>query len=186
MPTVDVKKTFVPFFVLILMATLAFGQKDIESEVMEAFNRHEIGALLSHTHMRAGEVEGESRKRLSLPSFSIFYNFHIDPKWSVGLHTDFVAEQFVAQSLGGGKSIERERPIAPALMVGFKPGEHFTFLVGGGADIDPEETLGLIRIDSEYGLELGNEWEFIVALGYDIRIDAFDSFQLGLGVSKRF
>ncbi|WP_090298397.1 hypothetical protein [Flagellimonas zhangzhouensis] len=180
------KKIIVPFLVLVLMTSFVFGQEENENEGMEAFKHHEIGALLSHTHMRAGELEGESKKRLSLPSFSIFYNYHFDPKWSVGLHTDFVVEQFVAQSLGGGKSIERERPIAPALMVGFKPGEHFTFLIGGGADIDPEETLGLIRIDSEYGLELRNEWEFIVALGYDIRIDAYDSFQLGLGVSKRF
>ncbi len=186
MPTRKVKNTFVPFLFLVLMAFSGFGQDEMEREGMEAFKHHEIGALLSHTHMRAGEVEGESKKRLSLPSFSIFYNYHLNHKWSVGLHTDFVTEQFVAQSLGGGKSIERERPIAPAIMVGFKPGKHFTFLVGGGADIDPEETLGLIRIDSEYGLEIGNDWEFIMALGYDMRIDAFDSFQLGLGISKRF
>ncbi len=175
-------QVFLTIIFLILVCLSAQAQEEQESKL---FKHHQIGVLLGHTHMRAGEGEG-SKSRLSLPSFSLAYNYYFNEKWSVGLHTDFVAEQFVAQSLGGGQSVERERPVAPAVMVGYKPGEHFTFLLGGGVDIDPEETLGLIRLDTEYGFELANEWEFVVALGYDIRIDAFDSFQLGVGVAKKF
>jgi len=179
------KKYFFSLSVFLLVFSFAKGQEENEGLGSEEFKHHQIGLLLGHTHMRAGE-EIESKNRLSLPSFTLYYNYFFNERWSVGLHTDLVTEQFVAQSLGGGEAVERERPIAPAVMLGYKPGEHFTFLAGGGVDIDGEETLGLIRIDAEYGLEIINEWEFVVALGYDIRIDAFDSFQLGVGVAKKF
>ena len=174
---------FLSLFILATSPILA--QEENEELRSEEFKHHQIGLLLGHTHMRAGE-EIESKSRLSLPSFTLYYNYYFNETWSLGLHTDLVTEQFVAQSLGGGDAVERERPVAPAIMLGYKPVEHFTFLVGGGVDIDGEETLGLIRLDTEYGLEIINEWEFVVAFGYDIRIDAFDSFQLGVGIAKKF
>ncbi|MFV0565979.1 MAG: hypothetical protein ACK5NB_09120 [Flavobacteriaceae bacterium] len=166
------------------VSTIGFAQ---ETETLtEAFGHHQIGVLLAHTHMRAGEVNA-SKNRLSVPSFTLFYNYRFNETWSLGLHTDFVAEQFVAQSIDGeGDAIERERPVAPAIMLGFKPGKHFTFLVGGGVDIDAEETLGLVRMDVEYGLEITKGWEFIAALGYDMRFGGYDSFQLGVGMAKGF
>lgn len=165
---------------------LLLAQEEIKNEELKEFKHHQIGMLLGHTHMKAG-FEDASSDRLTVPSVSLFYNYRFNERWSLGLHTDFVTEQFVAQSLDGeGEAVERERPIAPALMFGYKPSKHFTFLLGGGVDIDKEETLGLIRLDAEYGLEIMNEWEFVATLGYDIRIDAFDSFQLGVGIAKGF
>ncbi len=175
------------FFIFFFVSLFVSAQEEYKDhENFESFKHHQIGMLLGHTHMRAGDLES-SKDRLTVPSVSLFYNYHFNEKWSLGLHTDFVAEQFIAQSLDGeGEAVERERPVAPAIMLGYKPGKHFTFLLGGGVDIDKEETLGLIRLDAEYGLEIINEWEFIAALGYDIRIDAFDSFQLGVGIAKSF
>ncbi|WGH76182.1 hypothetical protein P8625_03160 [Tenacibaculum tangerinum] len=71
-------------------------------------------------------------------------------------------------------------------MVGFKSGEHFTFMFGGGVDIDTIESLGLLRVDVEYGLEIKNNWEFIASLGYDFRFDNYGSLQFGVGLAKSF
>ncbi len=172
--------------VLGVSTTLSAQETGTEHASEETFKHHQIGALLAHTHMRAAEVES-SKNWLAVPSFTLFYNYHFNEKWALGLHTDFVTEQFIAKSLDGeGEAIERERPIAPALMLGYKPGKHFSFLLGGGVDIDKEETLGLLRLDVEYGLEIINGWEFVAAFGYDIRFNAFDSFQLGVGIAKSF
>lgn len=171
----------------LLVFALAFSHSIILGQERENENKtHQIGMLLGHTHMRSGEVDASS-KRLSLPSTTLFYNYHFNETWSLGLHTDFVAENFVAESLTGeGRSVERTRPVAPAIMVGFKPSEHFTFLLGGGLDVAKEETLGLLRFDVEYGLEIKNGWEFLTTIGYDARFDAYDSFQLALGIAKGF
>lgn len=150
-----------------------------------AFKKNQIGALLAHTHMRQGDVNSKNN-RLSLPSFTIFYNYHFNENWSLGLHTDFLAEQFIVQYDDAEETIERKRPVAPAIMLGYKPGEHFTFLFGGGVDTDKEETIGLLRIDLEYGLEIRNGLEFVGTLGYDKRIDAYGSLQIGVGLAKAF
>ncbi len=177
------KKYCLLVFVLTFSHSIILGQ---EGENEKETKRHQVGVLLGHTHMRSGEVDASS-KRLSLPSTTLFYNYHFNEKWSLGLHTDFVAENFVAESLTGeGNSVERTRPVAPAIMVGYKPGEHFTFLFGGGIDIAKEETLVLLRFDVEYGLEIKDGWEFITTLGYDARFDAYDSLQLGVGIAKSF
>lgn len=169
---------------LVLSSQLVYSQD--QREFNEEFHNHQVGVLLGHTFMKTPEVNASS-KRLAVPSFTIFYNYHFNEKWSLGLHTDFVTENFVAESiLGEGNSVERTRPVAPAIMVGYKPGEHFTFLFGGGIDIAKEETLGLLRFDVEYGLEIKNGWEFITTLGYDARFDAYDSLQLGIGIAKSF
>ena len=82
--------------------------------------------------------------------------------------------------------LERELPIAPALMGLYKPGEHFTFMLGVGEEFAEEEDLFLIRGEVEYGLELPNEFELGAAIGYDVRFDAYDSWVLAVGVSKLF
>jgi hypothetical protein len=48
------------------------------------------------------------------------------PKFAIGLHTDFIAETFkVEKDLESGENevLERSFPIAPALVVIYKPGE---------------------------------------------------------------
>lgn len=174
----------------ILMVALAITLSKLNAQTVDNYEKeekprhHQFGVLLGHTHMREGE-ENNSGKRLSLPSSTLFYNYHLNEKWFLGLHIDFVVENFVAQPISGeGGSVERKKPIAPAIMGGFKPGKHFSFLVGGGIDTDKEETLALIRFDTEYGLDIARGWEFVATFGYDLRINAFDSFQLGVGMSK--
>ena len=145
---------------------------------------HQVGLLLAHTNLREGNVNS-GNSRISVPSFNLFYNYHFNQNWMLGLHTDFVTEQFIVESFeSSDKIIERKRPIAPAIMLGYKPSEHFT--LGGGIDIDGDETLSLMRCDIEYGLAIKRGWEFVAAFGYDIRFSAFDSFQLGVGVARGF
>lgn len=182
-------KTKSIFFYLLLLffsGSVALQAQE-EGEKMESeFSHHQLGVLLAHTNLRDGNIDSD-KNRITVPSYTIFYNYRFNEKWMLGLHTDIVFEQFITQpSDEEAETIERERPIAPAIMVGYALNEHFTFLVGGGWDIDKEETLNLIRFDLEYGLEIRNGWEFGATFGYDARIDAFDSFQIGVGISKNF
>ena len=76
--------------------------------------------------------------------------------------------------------------MASALVVGFKAGTHFTYQFGLGGEFAKEENFFLTRTGVEYGLELPNEWEFIANFIYDIKWNAYDSFVMGIGVSKSF
>ncbi len=170
--------------VMTILIFLSIGSSLLAQD-QDDFEHNQIGLLLAHTHMREGGVSS-GNDRLSVPSFTLFYNYRFNEKFSLGLHTDFIAEQFIVESSGDEEIIERKSPIAPAIMFGYKPGEHFTFLIGGGIDSDSEETLTVMRFDIEYGLEIKDGWEFVSALGYDIRFNAYNSLQFGVGLSKAF
>ncbi len=176
------KNFFYYFTFLCFVGHCTFAQENTPSE--EKFDHNQFGYVIAHTWQKNGK-EGKSGI-YSIPSSTVYYNYRFNEKWSLGLHTDLVTEDIITKSVSGDETIERGHPVAPAIMLGFKPEEHFTFLFGVGADIAKEETLALSRFDLEYGLEIRNGWEFVGAAGLDYRFNSYLSFQFGLGIAKSF
>src|SRR5690606_7916175 len=109
------------------------------------------------------------------------------PQWAIGLHSDIVIENFEIEQSGEGEAeeaLERSYPLASALMGIFKPGEHLVLLLGAGGEFAKEETLFLIRAGLEYGWELPGDWELGLSLMNDLKVDAYNSWTLGVGISK--
>ena len=184
------------FFILLQLATFtSYAQEheaehatELEREEGEHFHHHQIGAMIGHAHIYQGS-HTDGKKWLVVPMVSLNYNYWINKTWGIGLHTDFILETYEVHEEGEDGEInilERELPIAPALMAAYKPGEHFTFMLGVGEEFAKEEDLFLIRGEVEYSLELPKAFEFGAAVGYDIRFDAYDSWVLAVGLSKMF
>ncbi len=176
--------------ILLLCISVPSSSLAQESETSEPKKetRHQLGFVLSHTQLRSEEATTGSGL-YTVTSETFFYNYHISEKWFVGLHTDITNEQFEAVIQTDDRDIDsivRKRPIAPALMLGYKPSEHWSLMLGGGADIDEDESLGLIRLDVEYSAELPRDWEFLISVGFDFRVDAYSTLSYGLGVGKNF
>lgn len=103
------------------------------------------------------------------------------------MHTDFITETFkVEKNLESGEHeiVERSFPVAPAIMGFYKPTEHWSFGLGMGAEFEKEENYVLNRIAVEYGAEIRNGWEVFGVLQYDVRWKAYDTWTIGLGISK--
>ena len=183
--------------ILLLLASLtAFGLSYGQHEPAVRGGEHEagfkphhsLGILIGHTHVFKGRDAAGNRKVLSLPSWGIDYNFMFKPKWGIGFHTDIIVETFeVEKHLEGGghdEVVERTRPVAPALMGLYKPNHHWTLMFGAGMEYAKEETFFLNRAGAEYAAELAKGWEVFGALNYDFRWKAYDTWSIGLGVSK--
>lgn len=148
---------------------------------------HSIGINIGHEHSFSGVDENGNRKMVGLPYWGLDYNFQFAPKFAIGLHTDFVTESFkVEKNLesGGDEVVERSFPIAPAVMGFYKPTEHWSFGIGMGGEFEKEENYVLNRLAVEYGAEIRNGWEVFGALQYDFRWNAYDTWTIGLGISK--
>lgn len=151
----------------------------------EEFKRHKVLMSLSHTHVPAGvDVDGK-KNWITLPSVGLDYDFRITERWGIGLHTDMVVENFKYESEESAV-YERSRPIALVLVGSHRFGEHLMLIAGGGIELAKEENFSLIRLGLDYGWELPKEWELAVSLMNDFKIDAYDSWVLGLGVGKSF
>ena len=163
--------------------TVPEGKNATEQE--SSVSRHSIGISINHARVFSGRDELGNNKKLSLAAWAIDYNYHLNPKWAIGLHTDIIFESFVVKR-SDGVTIERSNPIAPALMGIFKPARHWSLLAGIGGEFTKEENLFLTRFGVEYNVEIRNRWELFGTFSYDIKWNAYDTWVLGMGVSKGF
>ncbi|MBN3581506.1 hypothetical protein JYB64_03845 [Algoriphagus aestuarii] len=180
---------FLSLFVLLsIVSTSAFAQGEAEGEREEIEEgKHSLALLLGHARIGQGRNEAGEKQFTMVPSFALDYNYWISEKFALGLHTDFLNENFFIESESEGQIIERERPIAPALTGTVKPGEHWSFGLGfGGEFAKGGESYFVTRFAIEYGVEIRNGWEVLGSLTQDFRANAYNVTSLGIGIEKRF
>ncbi|MCU0389095.1 MAG: hypothetical protein MUE71_10865 [Chitinophagaceae bacterium] len=166
-----------------------FSQETSASESHEPFKKtHSLSLAIGHAHVFDGRDAEGNKKVLALPMWAFDYNFQFSPKWGIGLHTDLITETFEVEKHlengGEGEVVERSTPIAPAIMGVFKPTHHWGFGLGLGGEFAKEENYVLTRAGVEYVAEIGNGLEVFGAIQYDFRWDAYDTWTIGLGISK--
>lgn len=176
--------------VLLLMALCSAGLRAQEKEGTETFShsRHSLGVMIGHMHSFEGIGENGKKQTLVLPFWGIDYNYQLTEKFALGLHTDIIVESFkVQRNIGGNEDelLERNKPVAPAVVGSYKVGEHWKFGLGMGGEFAKESNYTLNRVAIEYGSELGGgKWEVFGALQYDIRWKAYDTYTIGLGIIR--
>lgn len=150
---------------------------------------HELGINIGHEYSFSGISENGGKNLIVLPYWGLDYNFRFAEKFSLGLHTDFIVESFKVETDAGENEeevTERTRPIAPALMGFYKPTEHWNLGLGMGGEFAKEGNYWLNRIAVEYSVGIKNGWEVFGVFQYDLRWSAYDTWTLGLGISKSF
>ncbi|HEX5170553.1 MAG TPA: hypothetical protein VFW11_15355 [Cyclobacteriaceae bacterium] len=170
-------------FLLLIASSVASAQR--ASEGVESFRRNRIALVLGHTHVPAGIDENGKKTWLALASWGLDYDFRINQDWGLGLHSDLVIQDFEYEE-DEGIVKNRTKPVAIAFVGTRRLGEHFTILTGGGMEVAPEGTLGLIRIGTDCGWELPKDWELSLSLMADFKINAYDAWVLGFGIGKLF
>jgi hypothetical protein len=182
---------------LVLTASKVFGQENhlqehhAEDSGKHAFKpAHSLGIALGHTHVFNGRDAEGKRKTLTLPMWGLDYNYQFAPRWQIGLHTDFIIETFEVEkhleASGSTEVVERSTPIAPAIMGFYKPNHHWGFGLGAGGEFAKEENYFLNRAAIEYSAEINKGWEVFGVLQYDFRWNAYDTWSVGIGISKVF
>ncbi|MFD2600722.1 hypothetical protein [Flavobacterium suzhouense] len=179
------KRLTIILFLMVGWQTFAQEEAHEESEK----GTHRISLSLSHNNISQGaRSDGAKPKWLSLPAWSLDDDYWLSDRWAIGLHTDFIVEDFYVEAnlSGEDKTLERSSPIAPAAVGIYKATKHSSFLFGAGAEIAKEETLFLNRVGYEWGTEISKGWELSLTACYDFRWNAYDSYLIGIGVSRKF
>lgn len=174
-------------FLLLVFCNVFCNAQETEKAEEGAKGNHRITIGLNHANVSQG-VKDSGYEWLSLPAWSLDYDYWLSDKWAIGLHTDIIVESFeVKANLSSeDETISRTSPIAPAAVGIFKATKHSSFLLGVGAEFAKEDNLFLNRAGYEWGTEIGKNWELGISLCYDFRWNAYDSYMIGIGVSKIF
>ena len=150
---------------------------------------HALGLIISHTQVSQGVQANGNKKWLSLPSWGVNYNYKFSKKWAIGLHNDIVVEDFAVEDYlksGSNNILQRSYPIATALMASFKPGNNFSYLFGAGGEFAHTGSFFLMRLGVEYSYHLNRKWELNAMVTNDLKINAYNSWAIGMGISRLF
>jgi len=161
------------------------------------FKKHDITFIIGHTHIGSGLDSSSGKKEwLVLPSFELNYNFHFNEKWALGVHNHMIIEEFLVTGEDSHESdsrsddevvgIERDKPISVTLVASYKIHKHIALIAGGGVEFSSHENYKVIKFGIEFPFHIPNDWEVIGGFVYDINIDAYESFTLGMGIAKLF
>ncbi|WP_420581292.1 hypothetical protein [Reichenbachiella sp.] len=169
---------------LILLTSSIKVVAQIEEVQENEFRKHKVMFAIGHAAIPAGINRHGDKVWTILPSWALDYDFRFNEKWSVGVHTDLVVENFEYEN--NEIVFERTRPFSTVLVGSRKFGEHLILLIGGGIELAKEKNLKLLRIGSDYSWELPKQWEIAVSMTVDFKLDAYTSCGLGLGIAKLF
>jgi len=168
------------FFICLLYSFLPTQAQEQKEQ------KHAIQFLLAHTQIQESVNENGNKTWLSVPSFEINYNYEINEKWAIGLHTDIVIEDFSVENYAKEDTvIERSKPIAPAVVASYKFYNDFSALLGFGGEFSKKESFALLRLGIEYSYKFHENWELISNITNDIKLNAYNSFSIGIGVARK-
>lgn len=172
-----------PVMVILMAAPVVYGQTE-EKESMK--HTHRLMLALCHTHFRQGVQDGNTQW-LTVPAWSLNYDYWLGNKWAIGLHNDLIMGKFeVKADVGHEETLVRSYPMASAIVGIFKPTRHSAFLLGIGEEFAVEEDLAISRAEYEWSTALSHKWELSFSISYDFRWNAYDSWLLGISISHLF
>lgn len=181
-------KLYISTYMTGLLLMLFTGSTAQENAVFKP--HHQAAVSINHAYVFEGRDDEGRRSTLALPAWGIDYTYQFHSRWAAGIHTDFIIEKFKTERInssgGDSETIERSYPVAPALMGIYKPGEHWSLLLGFGGEFAGEGNFFLTRAGTEYGYEISGGWEIFGTFSYDIKWNAYDSWTVGLGIAKSF
>jgi hypothetical protein len=148
--------------------------------------KHSVAINIGHEHSFHGLETDGSSKTIVLPYWGFDYNYQFARKFAIGMHMDYINEEFeIEKNLESGfQEVKRTRPLAPALMGFYKPTERWSIGLGAGGEFSKEENYFLNRVAVEYGVEIRKGWEVFGVFQYDIRWQGYDTWTIGLGIGK--
>lgn len=182
-------RTFCPILILLIIHVVIIGNISLAQEHDEVDNHkngfHRLTLVMGNALIN-NSFSTETDNILLVPAFGLNYDYFINAKWGLGVHSDILMQQFKVEKHDDHEVLVRENPIALCGMLLFKPHHRWTLVAGYGVEVEKHENFQLIRIGAEYGIELPKNWELGFSLEFDYKPNAYNSILFGVSFSKIF
>lgn len=183
MKSFNIITTFIYIIILTFSSGVLFAQqKTIHKESHSLKSNHRISLGLGHTSISQGEVDGET-EWLSMPSWSLNYDYWISNKFAIGLQNDIVIESYKVEE-HDSETLERNYPVSIIPVIIYKPIEQLGIVGGVGTEIAGGHGITLTRIGIEPGFHLPGNWEAGGSLVWDAKWDHYNSWAITFIISK--
>ncbi|MFY1047564.1 hypothetical protein [Chryseobacterium sp. GP-SGM7] len=145
-----------------------------------------VSTVMGHAIIKNNK---KNKKNFSAPTLGINLNYWITQKWSLGLHSDLIFENFVIEENNGSREksyLEREYPLSINAVVIYKPLKSLGIMGGAGKEFSKSKNLTMIVVGLEYFYELSKKWEIGLSVTYEMKLKSYDTLMIGLGITRFF
>jgi hypothetical protein len=168
------------------ISSSAAAQEKTKELAESTAGSHQLTLAISHTHLSEG-VENGHRKWMVVPSWALNYTYWLSSHWGIGLHNDIIVENFTVQKMGESQeALERTKPVSIVASALYKFKKHHEIIGGLCGEFAKDENFFVTRLGYEYGWELPRNWELSSFLTWDLKWQGYNSWSIGLAVSKIF
>lgn len=169
-----------------VMFVFIFQISFAQEEAKENSLHQRVSFIISHTHIPASTENSGGKKTFIAASIGANYELWFNSRWAVGLHTDLTMQSFTIEAKADEAFVKKEFPLLTSLVAVYKPARHWIFFAGPGKEFENEENLNVIKTGVEYGIAIPKNWEISFGADYDFRINAYNTWLIGIGISKVF
>lgn len=177
-------KLFLVFFISTVLTHSSFGQEVEESSDRRGEeNKHQIALVFGLSHVPAAFEEGEFTKEIYLPTIGFDYYYKLNEKWKLVFVLDLEIGKYQVDYRG--ENIKREGALITGIGVGYEILSGWSVGVGPGVEFERNKNIFIVRFNTDYEFELGNDFGLAPYFSYDFKLE-YDTFSLGIGIHKSF
>ena len=81
--------------------------------------------------------------------------------------------------------MKRSNPFAVALVLHYHALRHWSFYAGPGYEIEGHKNFYLLKVGSEYGFEITEDFEIALNLMYENKEGVYDGWTFGIAFNKK-
>jgi len=162
-----------PLILLFIMVNVT-GQEQKEQ-------KHLLGAGLGFTFVPLGDqLEDTDARGVFTPTVGIdyFYNFH--PRWGAGFMSALELNHYVVTD----DQVERENAMIFTVVGLFSATNYLDFFVGGGIEVEQHDDLAVLRLGTQYSIDVGKHWALVPKLCFDFK-ENYNTWSLALSFARR-
>lgn len=140
------------------------------------------GAIMMANSHVPNAFQGE-RKLAIIPTWGFDVDYFFHPRWSVAVQGDIKLASFEVEE--SEVMLERSNPVALAGVLHYHALRHWSFYAGPGIELEKSENLFLVRIGTEYSIEITENFEIALNLIYENKDEVYDTWSFGIAFNKK-
>ncbi len=168
-------RRILPLILLFAMVNMAAQQEN------ELTQKHMLGANFGFTFIPLGSRTGTSdASGVFTKTVGIDYFYHFHPRWGAGFMGVYEIDHYVVTD----DQVEVENAVILTLVGMYSATRHLDFFLGGGVELEQNDNLAVLRLGTQYSIDVGKHWALVPKLHFDFK-ENYNTWSFAVSFARR-
>jgi hypothetical protein len=165
----------------VLPLILLFTMVNMAAQQEEPHQKHMLGANFGFTFIPLGSKTGTSDARgVFTKTVGIDYFYHFHPRWGAGFMGAYEIDHYVVTD----DQVEVENAVILTLVGMYSATRHLDFFLGGGIVVEQNDNLAVLRLGTQYSIDVGKHWALVPKLHFDFK-ENYNTWSFAVSFARR-